>query len=212
MNNVTENHQVRPKRGIRRQSAVTADRDINEKTSLMRILPLLFYIKDKPLKERFKLTKRVNSFTQGNICPVLSCFYYLEFARLLVKRLDKFEAYSILKKEIPANMSILDIGIDELGQFDRLLSEDIFNLPEGEITSGNYAVNTLEASIWCLMTTASFSEAILKAVRIGQDKDTTAAVTGGLAGLLYGFNGIPQHGFQMLKRKDGIEYLYRQIK
>ena len=48
-------------------------------------------------------------------------------------------------------------------------------------------VDTLEAALWCLLNTSSYSEAILKAVNLGNDTDTIAAVTGGVAGIFYGY-------------------------
>ncbi len=65
-------------------------------------------------------------------------------------------------------------------------------------------MHTLEASIWCLLTTNDYSSAVLKAVNLGEDTDTTGAVTGGLAGLLYGFENIPINWTNQLARKDDI--------
>ena len=45
-------------------------------------------------------------------------------------------------------------------------------------------LHTLEASLWCLLTEDTYADAVLKAVNLGGDTDTTGAVTGGLAGLL----------------------------
>jgi len=65
-------------------------------------------------------------------------------------------------------------------------------------------LHTLEASIWCLLTTDNYSSAVLKAVNLGEDTDTTGAVTGGLAGLLYSFDNIPTNWTNQLARKDDI--------
>ena len=46
---------------------------------------------------------------------------------------------------------------------------------------------------------------MLKAVNLGKDTDTTAAVAGGLAGILYGYNAIPAEWIEKLQRKDIIE-------
>lgn len=53
-------------------------------------------------------------------------------------------------------------------------------------------VNSLEAALWCFYTTDNFKEAILAAANLGDDADTTAAITGQLAGAYYGEEGIPQ--------------------
>jgi ADP-ribosylglycohydrolase len=52
-----------------------------------------------------------------------------------------------------------------------------------------------------------YKETVLMAVNLGDDTDTTAAVTGGLAGLYYGFESIPQKWIQEIKRSDDINDL-----
>lgn len=179
----------------------------NGNGSLMRILPLLFYIKDKTIEERFQLTKAVSSITHGHIRSVISCFYYLEFARELLKNKNKFFIYDTLKELLPDFLFSLSIPPEEVNLFNPLLSGNIHNLQEQEIQSSGYVLDTLEASIWCLLTTNSYKDAVLKAVNLGNDTDTTGSVTGGLAGLLYGFDNIPESWVEQLARRDEIEEL-----
>lgn len=65
-------------------------------------------------------------------------------------------------------------------------------MDESEIQSSGYVIHSLEASLWCLLTTDNYHDAVLKAVNLGSDTDTTAAITGGLAVLVYGEDAIPQ--------------------
>ena len=183
----------------------------NGNGSLMRILPLLFYIKDKPLSERFELTKQVSSITHGHIRSVIACFYYLEFARELLSSDDKFSIYSRLQNDVTEYLHSLLINPSEIKLFDRLLTGHIQDLPEEKIQSSGYVLHTLEASIWCLLTTDTYQDAVLKAVNLGLDTDTTGAVTGGLAGLLYGFDGIPAHWVTGLARRKDIEELAKKL-
>ena len=88
-----------------------------------------------------------------------------------------------------------------------MLAGDISTLDEAEIASSVYVVHTLEATIWCLLKTKSYQEAVLKAVNLGDDSDTTGAVTGGLAGLVYGIAGIPVEWVAQIARSDDIEDL-----
>lgn len=76
-----------------------------------------------------------------------------------------------------------------------------------KIKSGGYIVDTLEAAVWCLLTTASYKECVLKAVNLGGDTDTVAGVCGGLAGALYGYNAIPQEWRNTLIKREYIEEL-----
>ena len=68
-------------------------------------------------------------------------------------------------------------------------------------------MDTLEAVIWSLITTGSFEETLLKAVNLGDDSDTVGAISGGLAGLYYGFEAIPVQWIQEIKRCEWIEKL-----
>jgi ADP-ribosylglycohydrolase len=92
----------------------------------------------------------------------------------------------------------------EIQKFNRLLKEDITNIEEDNINSSGYVIDTLEASIWCILTTSSYKEAVLKSVNLGHDTDTTAAVTGGLAGLIYGVDSIPKKWIKVVVRKKCI--------
>ena len=62
---------------------------------------------------------------------------------------------------------------------------------EDEIQGSGYVVDSLEAALWCFLTTKNFRDAILRAANLGQDTDTTAAICGQLAGAFYGECGIP---------------------
>lgn len=179
----------------------------NGNGSLMRILPLLVYIKDKSIEERYELTKQVSSITHGHIRSVISCFYYMEFARSILVGLDKFSAYNRLKTSLNEFLKSQLVPDHEISYFNRLLVGNIYELEVDSISSTGYVLHTLEASIWCLLTTSNFKEATLKAVNLGNDTDTTGAVTGGLAGLLYGYETIPKSWISQLARKDDIEDL-----
>jgi ADP-ribosyl-[dinitrogen reductase] hydrolase len=61
----------------------------------------------------------------------------------------------------------------------------------GAIRGSGYVVDALEAALWCVGSTSTFAEAVLKAVNLRDDADTTAAITGQLAGALHGATGIP---------------------
>ncbi|MEP6868808.1 MAG: ADP-ribosylglycohydrolase family protein [Novosphingobium sp.] len=60
------------------------------------------------------------------------------------------------------------------------------------IGSSGYVVHSLEAAMWCVGRTGNYLDAVLLAANLGEDADTTAAITGQLAGALYGASGISQ--------------------
>jgi len=184
----------------------------NGNGSLMRILPLLFYIREKSIEQRFELIKEISSLTHRHMRSVIACFLYLEIALKLVNGQGKYDAYrhasrdsfDFLRMHDPANEK-------EHIHFARLLAGNIFELRETEIRSSGYVIHTLEASIWCLLNTRNYADAVLKAANLGDDADTTAAVTGGLAGLLYGNETIPAEWLEMLARRADIEDLSRRL-
>lgn len=116
-----------------------------------------------------------------------------------------------MQTEITNHLTSLSINPKEIALFDRLLKNDIHNLNADDIQSSGYVLHTLEASIWCFLTTDNYKEAVLKAVNLGNDTDTTGAVTGGLAGLLYGFDNIPTNWTEQIARKDDIENLTERL-
>lgn len=157
------------------------------------------------------MTKQVSSITHRHIRSVMACFYYLEFARQLLNSKNKFAIYDSLKTSVSEHLHSLAIHSDEIKLYDRLLQGNIQDVPEDQIQSSGYVVHTLEASIWCILTTDNYKGAVLKAVNLGEDTDTTGAVTGGLAGLLYGFDAIPDHWVKQLARRDDIEDLANRL-
>jgi ADP-ribosyl-[dinitrogen reductase] hydrolase len=60
-----------------------------------------------------------------------------------------------------------------------------------DLKNSGWVRDTLESALWAVMTTLSFEEALVRAVNLGNDADTTGAVTGAIAGALYGLSGIP---------------------
>jgi ADP-ribosyl-[dinitrogen reductase] hydrolase len=98
----------------------------------------------------------------------------------------------------------------ELSHFEHILSGAISTLPERRIKSSGYVIHTLEASLWCLITTNSFPDAVLKAVNLGEDTDTTGIVTGGLAGIYYGFEAIPHEWLDAIVKKEDITRLFEK--
>ena len=75
---------------------------------------------------------------------------------------------------------------------------------EDAIKSSGYVVDSLEAAIWSLITTASLEEGILKAVNLGNDADTVGAIAGGLAGLYYGYRSIPWSWRKVIAKRAEI--------
>ena len=72
------------------------------------------------------------------------------------------------------------------------------------ISSSGYIVHTLEAGLWCVDRSSGFADAVLLAANLGDDADTVAAVTGQIAGALWGQNAIPRHWLERLAWREKI--------
>lgn len=80
-----------------------------------------------------------------------------------------------------------------------------------EICGSGYVVQSLEAALWAFHDAADYREAVLRAVNLGHDADTTAAVCGQLAGACWGESGIPAEWRERLARNDMIEPILRRL-
>lgn len=152
----------------------------NGNGSLMRIIPLAFT--DASDNE----IKAVSAITHAHDISKTACVCYVHIVRALVQ-----------------GARLEDILESIESPFERIRT--ISTLDESEIKSSGYVVSTLEAALWAVSTTDNYRDAILKAVNLGNDTDTVGAVAGGLAGIIYGTEGIPPEWIESLKGKDIIE-------
>ena len=70
---------------------------------------------------------------------------------------------------------------------------------------------SIEAAIWSFDRSLSFGEGALKAVNLGDDTDTTAAIFGQLGGAYYGYEGIPNSWKAKLVDRGLVEYIGKKL-
>ncbi|MFA6845568.1 MAG: ADP-ribosylglycohydrolase family protein [Sphaerochaetaceae bacterium] len=174
----------------------------NGNGSLMRILPLAMFIKAQKITfgQAMEITSDVSSLTHGHLRSKMACCIYVTIALQLLEGKP-------LKQSIKDGLAqAQDYCKDksEYAHFHRIFSQDFKTLKENEINSSGYVIDTLEASLWCLLNTSNYHDCILKAVNLGDDTDTTASVSGGLAGLAYGMEGIDKDWREGIARPDLI--------
>ena len=99
----------------------------------------------------------------------------------------------------PANLT-------ELAYYESMRSmEEFAKLTDSDIKSSGYVVSSLEASVWCASNTSDYQSCVLKAVNLGSDTDTVAAIAGGIAGLYYGYDDIPEKWKSLIAKREWIE-------
>jgi ADP-ribosylglycohydrolase len=183
------------------------EQGVNEKEngngSLMRILPLAFFLKDKPAEEGYRIIREVSALTHAHARAVIGCFIYIRFMMSLLEGQDKYIAYTELRNFIP-DFFRKSTGSPEYEYYSRILNHNIADFPESIIRSSAYVLHTLEACFWCVMRNDNFKATVLQAVNLGEDTDTVAALAGGLAGIIYGRDQIPEEWTNVLARKEDI--------
>ena len=181
----------------------------NGNGSLMRIYPAaLYWYYPKPkdsLREVLdKFVFELSSLTHAHLRSQLGCGIYTYVLLHLLKKRTK---RSVLDGLYDAQLHFSKVSeySAELEHYKRLFDADFAKTPEDLIQSSGYVVHSLEAAIWCLLTTDSYADCVLRAVNLGSDTDTVAAIAGALAGCLYGIEGIPEDWLKTLLRRDLID-------
>ncbi len=192
------------------EAGSTSESD-NGNGSLMRILPLAIFTKDLSIDERCEIVKEVSSITHAHNRSVLACIYYIEFALNVLDAENLEEAYLNTNFWLKLFLEENEIYKNEFTYFERILSGKLIDLKEDEIKSTGYVMDSLEASIWCLLHTNSYKDCVLKAVNLGHDTDTIACIAGGIAGIYYDAETIPTNWIEQLARVDDILHLAEQL-
>lgn len=147
----------------------------NGNGSLMRTLPLAFT--DATDEE----VRAVSAITHAHPVSTDACVTAVHIARALRDGASPREAVA---QEAPELFGVLDGPAPE---------------------SSGFVRHTLAAALWCLANTDSYRDCVLAAVNLGDDTDTTGAVAGGLAGIVYGLDGIPAEWLEALRGKDVVD-------
>ncbi len=182
----------------------------NGNGSLMRIMPVSLYFHNASDSEMVAGIAGMSNITHAHPRSVLACVIFTVMVQEMLKGNNAVTAYINMAGRIPG--MIRGTGCEgELATFKKILDGTLPALKEDQIKSSGYVVDTLEASIWCLLNSSSFEEAVLKAVNLGGDTDTTGAVAGGLAGVCYGFDSIPSEWLNELVRLQDILSLTKEF-
>jgi len=178
----------------------------NGNGSLMRIHPFaLFAIaKGMTLGQSLDVIRGGSIITHAHPRSIYGCGVYSMVLWDILRGADKAQIPSAIE-----NASVLFDSIypEESDHYEWAFYKNLTTKIEDEISGSGYVVNTLEAALWCLLTTNSYKECVLKAVNLGEDTDTVAAIAGGLAGALYGYDSIPQEWKDTLIKREYIESL-----
>lgn len=144
----------------------------------------------------------VSSSPHAHNISKLGCIIYVEIAINLIKGFNKEISYEnaieFVKKHCRKNYE------KEFIHYKRIMDLKVGTLKEEEISSSGYVVSSLEAALWSFLRARNYREGVLKAINLGKDTDTIGALAGGILGIFYGINSIPENWVQCLARRDDI--------
>lgn len=183
----------------------------NGNGSLMRIAPMVIYCEEHSgltlNEEMAAKIHDVSALTHAHPRSQAACVIFVATAlRLLAGEPISLAIEQGVQETHRLYQDKPEYREELLHAYHRLLNLSAFRrLPEEAIKSSGYVVDTLEAVFWCLLHSNSYKECVLRAVNLGEDTDTIAAIAGGLAGIIYGYEAIPSEWVEALKGKEQIE-------
>ena len=164
--------------------------------ALMRVLPLALW--HTGTAHELVLDAHAQCvITHGNLCNQVCCALYCLVARFLLNGVA-------CQPAIERAVAVLREIYEEMPAYEQELEWSV-RPDEPWIGQGSgYVVDCLRSAFMILLRTASYEEAVRQAILLGGDTDTTACVTGGLAGILYGFDAIPKRWYAALRGKEEV--------
>lgn len=166
--------------------------------SLMRMLPVALW--QKAWGSDPELVAQVSAVTHAHPQVIAACQHYVQCFTYLDSDFS-----------VALQRATEDCAEPQLPFYGRILAGTFADTPPEKISGSGYVLHTLEAAYWCVLTSSSYREAVLKAVNLGEDTDTTACVTGGLAGYIYGVEGIPPQWLNMLRGQEILAPPYERF-
>lgn len=183
------------------------DVNSNGNGSLMRILPVPLASLDCEENVFVDRITRASAITHAHDRSKMACVLH----GYCVQSLMKGAKAATVVQQAQATFHHRYSEHVELPHFSLLLDRNLQDRLEDEIESSGYVLDTLAASLWCLLTTGSFEECVLKAVNLGDDTDTTGCVAGGLAGVYYGVESMPLEWLKALPRQEALRDLFENF-
>lgn len=195
----TQNAIRRAGAGIPAISCGGTDETENGNGSLMRILPLSIYVHRLETDEIIEKSFEISGLTHAHVRSRLCCAYFSLVVRGILNGNELKSAMEAASHEIGPK-----IPPDEELDFQPIIDCSLLDRAEEQISSSGYVMHTLQAALWCCQHHADFKSAVLAAVNLGGDADTTGAVAGGLAGIIHGIGAIPREWINQLAKRDEV--------
>jgi ADP-ribosylglycohydrolase/O-acetyl-ADP-ribose deacetylase (regulator of RNase III) len=178
----------------------------NGNGSLMRIAPLSCALHHLDTATIVARSVEVSALTHAHPRSTMCCAYFSLLLRGLFAGQGLDEAMQAAAGELRGFLQ------PEEGQaLARVLDGTVLAAAREQIAGSGYVLHCLEASLWAAERGRGFRESVLLAVNLGDDTDTTAAVTGAICGAMYGLRGIPEDWLAVVVRGDMVRALAERL-
>ncbi|MBX4271862.1 ADP-ribosylglycohydrolase family protein [Clostridium estertheticum] len=158
--------------------------------SLMRCIPVPLFYKD--LDKMVEITKAQSDMTHYNVKASDACILY---NKIIYKYLDGGDKLETIKEVVKGHEAY----------------EKVFYMKKENLNPTGYVVDTLQCALWCFINNSNVEDIICEAVNLYGDPDTIGAIAGGLAGVYYGFNAIPERWREKIIVKERLSSLAEML-
>ena len=186
--------------GVPVDRAGPAEERHNGNGSLMRVLPLALWHTGSD-QELIADAARQSIVTHGHVRSQLCCALYSVWARAMLRR--------VAEPWLHATRAVRDFAARDAAWVSELEQHVRPDAEPGGRGSG-YVVDCLH-SARAALTEPTFERVVQRAISLGNDTDTTAAVAGGIAGVRHGFAALPSRWLSTLSGRELVDPLASQL-
>ena len=156
----------------------------------MRCIPVPLFYKD--FDKMVEVTKAQSDMTHYNEQVSEACIIYNTIVYNYLLGGDKVET--------------IEKAVKGYGEY-----EEVFWMKKEELNPSGYVVDSMQCALWCFLNNSTVEDIICEAVNLYGDPDTIGAIAGGLAGVYYGNNAIPERWREKILIKDELINLAKRL-
>jgi len=151
--------------------------------TLMRCIPVALFYKD--FYQMLLISRVQSQMTHKEDTAATACALYNTLIFKYLKGEDKIKA--------------LEEVLEEYSDYEHVLT-----MTKRELEPSGYVVDSLLCALWCFINNSNTEDIICEAVNLYGDPDTIGAIAGGLAGVYYGYESIPDRWKDRILVKDKL--------
>lgn len=176
--------------------------------SIVRVLPIAYYAIENKLSdyEILKLVEELSAMTHKNEICIMACYIYVRYVIFILNGKDKLSAYNMVRC---VDYSMFNINTQDI--FKRIIKDDISKYKLNDIYSSDNVVDTLEATLWVVLKSQSYKEALIGAINLGGNTNAIGALVGAVCGSIYGYDLIPLEWKEQIIRKEYLLDIFEEF-